>query len=115
MGRLFRMFRALYSTLGAFEGQITIFPKEKYYRLVQVTKCVDTVDFGMSNSRESILVVKPFLNQSKGCVRYIFTSLFFKSKTRALAKLGKMFFISFQKLFSFSRKSNFSILDFQIS
>ena len=34
---------------------------------------------------------------------------------RALVKLGKMFFISLQKLFLFSRKSNFSILDFQIS
>ena len=30
-------------------------------------------------------------------------------------KLGKMFFISLQKLFSFSRKSNFRILHIQIS
>ena len=30
-------------------------------------------------------------------------------------KLGEMLFISIQKLFSFSRKSNLSILDFQIS
>ena len=46
-----------------FEGQTTIFPREKYSGLVQVTKYLDTVDFGMSNSQESILVVKPFLNQ----------------------------------------------------
>ena len=51
----------------------------------------------------------------KGCVRYIFASLFFKSKKRALVRLGKMFFILLQKLFSFSRKSNFRILDIQIS
>ena len=30
-------------------------------------------------------------------------------------KFGKMFFISLQKLFLFLRKSNFSILDIQIS
>ena len=47
-----------------FEDQITIFPTEKY-KLVQVTKYLDTVDFGMSNSQESILVVKPFLSQLK--------------------------------------------------
>ena len=40
---------------------------------------------------------------------------FFKSKTRALVKLGKMFFILLQKLFRFWRKSNFNTLDFQIS
>ena len=34
---------------------------------------------------------------------------------RALVKLGKMVFISLQKPFSFLRKSNFSISDFQIS
>ena len=33
----------------------------------------------------------------------------------ALVKLGKMFFNSPQKLFSFPRKSDFRILDFQIS
>ena len=33
----------------------------------------------------------------------------------ALVKLWKIFLISLQKLFSFSRKSNFAILDFQIS
>ena len=32
-----------------------------------------------------------------------------------VVKLGKMFFISLQKLFSFSRKSNFRFLDIQIS
>ena len=45
--------------------------------------------------------------------------IFFKkkqtSKTRALAKLGKMFFILLQKLFLFSRKSNFRIPHFEIS
>ena len=34
---------------------------------------------------------------------------------KALVKLEKVFFISLQKLFSFSRKSNFRILNFQIS
>ena len=34
---------------------------------------------------------------------------------QCFVKLGKMFFISLQKLFSFSRKSNFRILHFQIS
>ena len=51
------------SNTWTFEGQITIFPREKYNRLVQVTKGLDTVDFGISTSQESILVVKPFLNQ----------------------------------------------------
>ena len=50
------------SNTWTFEGQITIFPREKYNRLVQVTKYFDTVDFGMSNLQESILVVKPCLN-----------------------------------------------------
>ena len=45
------------------EGQITIFLRDKYNRLVQVTKYLDTVDLGMLNSQESILVVKPFLSQ----------------------------------------------------
>ena len=35
--------------------------------------------------------------------------------TRALVILGKMFFISLQKAFSYLKKSHFSILDFQIS
>ena len=39
----------------------------------------------------------------KGCVRYIFAGLFFKSKG-VPTKLRKMFFISLQKLFSFSKK-----------
>ena len=47
------------------EGQITIFLRDKYNRLVQLTKYLDTVDLGMLNSQESILVVKPFLNQLK--------------------------------------------------
>ena len=34
---------------------------------------------------------------------------------RALVKLSKIFFISVQKLFLFSRKWDFRILDFQIS
>ena len=50
----------------------------------------------------------------KGCARYIFAS-FLQVQKRALVKLGKMFFILLQKFFSFSRKSNFSILDIQIS
>ena len=50
----------------------------------------------------------------KGCVCYIFASLFFQSK-RALVKLGEMFSISLQKHFLLSRKSNFRILDIQIS
>ena len=48
-----------------------------------------------------------YLDGFKGCVCYIFASLFFKSEQED--------FISLQKLFLFSRKSNFSILDFQIS
>ena len=48
-----------------------------------------------------------------GCVCYIFASLFFKST--ALVKQKKKFFISLQKLFLFLRKSNFRILDIQIS
>ena len=35
--------------------------------------------------------------------------------TKALVRLGKMIFISLQKLFSLSKKSDFRILDFQIS
>ena len=38
-----------------------------------------------------------------------------QAEMRAFVKLGKMFFISLQKFFSFSRKSNFRILEFQIS
>ena len=61
-------------------------------------------------------VKKIFLLMSymvKGCVRHIFVS-FFKSKKRAFVKLRKMFVISLQMLFSFSRKSKFRILDIQI-
>ena len=50
----------------------------------------------------------------KGCVRYIFASFFYVLRT-AFGKHGKMFFISSQKLFSFTRKSIFIILDIQIS
>ena len=39
----------------------------------------------------------------------------FKVKSKALVKLEKCFFISLKKLISFSRKSNFRILNFQIS
>ena len=46
----------------------------------------------------------------KGCVSYILYIL-----ATALVKLGKMSFISFQKLFSFLRKSKFRILDIPIS
>ena len=45
-----------------FKRQITIFPREKYSRLDQVTKYLETVDFGMSDSQESTLEVKAFLN-----------------------------------------------------
>ena len=47
----------------------------------------------------------------KGCVRYIFASLFFKSKGEHLGNKEKCFFISLQKFFSFARKSNFRIWD----
>ena len=78
------------------------------------------------NKYYSVLIQKCFLwNETstylkfkdrifKGCVRYNFPTLFFKSK-RALLKLGKMFFISLQKLILFSRKSNFRISDIQFS
>ena len=50
----------------------------------------------------------------KGCVRYIFASLFFKFKQEYLSNYENMF-ISIQKLFLFSRKSIFRILYFEIS
>ena len=43
------------------------------------------------------------------------TKIVFCFLKRALVKLGKMFLISLQKNFSFSRKSNFRILDIEIS
>ena len=46
----------------------------------------------------------------KGCVRYIFVHFFLSLNERALVKLGKMFFILLEKLFSLTRKSNFRIL-----
>ena len=45
----------------------------------------------------------------KGCVCYIL------QVKRALVKLGKKFFNSLQRIFSFSGKSKFRILDIQIS
>ena len=54
------------------------------------------------------------LSGFKGCVRYIFASLFL-SLNKKIVKLGKMFFIWLQKHISFSRKSNFRILNLQIS
>ena len=66
--------------------------------MVCITYCISLVFFSL-----------------QGCVCCIFASLFFTSKTRPLVKLGKMLFISLQKLFLFLRKSNFSILDFQLS
>ena len=49
------------------------------------------------------LLLKMLLMVVKGCVRYIFAGLFFKSKG-VPTKLRKIFFISLQKLFSFSKK-----------
>ena len=43
-----------------------------------------------------------------------FALVCFLSLRKALVKLAKMLFISLRKLFSFSRKLNFRILDFQI-
>ena len=48
-----------------------------------------------------------WMHSLKGCVRYIFASLFLKQR--------KKIFISLQKLFLSSRKSNFRILSIQIS
>ena len=39
----------------------------------------------------------------KGCVHYIFASLFFCVQKRALVKQGKISFVSLRKLFSFLR------------
>ena len=55
----------------------------------------------MAETERPLLATKSF----KGCVSYFFASLFL-SLNRALLKLGKMFFISLPKLFSFSSKSN---------
>ena len=59
------MFWGTVSNTWTFEGQITIFSKEKYNRLVQVTEYFDTVDFGESNSQEIILVVNLLLKSYK--------------------------------------------------
>ena len=64
MGGLFGMLRALYPTLGLLKTKLQFFQK-KNIRLVQVTKYSDTVNFAMWNSQETILKVKPFLNQLK--------------------------------------------------
>ena len=45
----------------------------------------------------------------KGSVRYIFASLFFRSKKEYFWNEEKCFFVSFQKLFSFSKKLKFKI------
>ena len=48
-------------------------------------------------------------------VVYIFLLACFVILKRAFVKLGKMFFIPLQKLFSFSKKSKFRIFDIKIS
>ena len=50
----------------------------------------------------------------EGCVHYNFAYLLFKSKREHSWNWGK-FFISLQKLFSFSWKSSFRIIDIQVS
>ena len=50
----------------------------------------------------------------KGCVRYILASLFFLSVKDSTCETRKNIFISLKKFFSFSRKSNFRLLDIQI-
>ena len=55
------------------------------------------------------------LGDLKGCVHYILASLFLGLK-ESTCKTKKNVFISLQKLFSFSSlKSNFRMLDVQIS
>ena len=50
----------------------------------------------------------------KGCICYFFASLFL-DLNESTCQVKKNVFISLQNLFSFSRKSNFDILHFQIS
>ena len=54
-----------------------------------------------------------YLKVASATFLLVFSLNFFQ--TRSLVKLEKILFISLQKLFLFSRKSNFSILDLQIS
>ena len=56
-----------------------------------------------------------FLSSSLKVVSTTLVLVCFLSLKKALVKLGKMFSNSLRKLFSFSRKSNFRILHFQIS
>ena len=51
------------------------------------------------------------------CTKWLWVRVLLQSlkQERALVKLGKMYFISLQKLFLLQRKSNFKILDYQIS
>ena len=77
---------------------------------------IHLMQFGSSfvellKSRKPILYVN-MSHLLKGCVRYIFASLVFKSKGE---HLGNKEIFSLQKLFSFPRKPNFRILDTQIS
>ena len=51
----------------------------------------------------------------KRCIRYIFLLVCFSSLNESLCQTKKMLFILLQKLFLFMRKSNFLILNFQIS
>ena len=75
---------------------------------------VQVVDESKVHIQSRIFPWKPiFPKHLKGCVCYICASLFFESKRKHLSNYEKCF--SLQKLFSFSRKSNFRILLFQIS
>ena len=58
--------------------------------------------------------IRDVFRHFKGCVHYILASLFL-GLNKSTCQLRKLFFISLQNLFSFSRKSNFRILHFQIS
>ena len=51
----------------------------------------------------------------KGCVRYILASLFLSIKECSLCEARKKKLFHFKSSFWFSRKSNFRILDIQIS
>ena len=72
--------------------------------------------FGAISVRISVLVCKASVIYYilKCCVHYTFACLFFKTKKRALMKLGKVFFILLSKLFIFSRESKFRTSNIQI-
>ena len=53
------------SKIWNFEDEIKVFWRTKHIRFVQVTKYLDTGDFGMSNSQEDILVVLRFADLLK--------------------------------------------------